>query len=162
MADGVIKVQEPEDPDVTSLLQAFTNTVDGLPVKSEATTPVDPLGVPYEGQRVAASSLPVVLASDQSSVSTRPRTSDAARTSVAASTSEVELLAPNAARQVAIIYNDSTSALYVGLGSAAVTTTNFTYILGAASIWETPPGFVGEVRGLWSDATGAARVTELS
>jgi hypothetical protein len=86
---------------------------------------------------------------------------DAVRTSVAASATDVQLLPANPARRAVLIFNDSNDVLYIGLGSAAVSTTDFTKSVSAQALARLPDGFVGEIRGLWSGNEGAARITEL-
>ena len=95
--------------------------------------------------------------------------SSASRTSVNDNNVDTQLLASNASRKMAIIVNDSTEDLYVGLGASAVSTTDYTYFLprtsgGQRSQMELPlPVFTGEIRGIWSaNASGAARITELT
>lgn len=85
-------------------------------------------------------------------------------TGVAASATSTTLLAANALRRNATIQNDSTSApLYVRLGAvaAAATSGNYTILLGPGAYYEVPANYTGEVRGIWSSATGFANVTEL-
>lgn len=96
---------------------------------------------------------------------TRPATP--AQSSVAASASSVSLLAANASRLGATVYNDSASAtLYVKLGTTA-STTSFTVALppqvdGIGGYYEVPFGYTGAVDGIWSAAVGSARITELT
>lgn len=84
---------------------------------------------------------------------------DGARTSVSAATSDTSLLAANAARHKFTVFNDSTSAtLYLAIGSAAASTTSYTVQLEPKDFYES--AFRGAVRGIWSAAVGAARITE--
>lgn len=86
----------------------------------------------------------------------------AAITSVAASVTSVPLLALNANRKMVTIYNDSTSEMFLALGSAA-STTNFTVRLKTNDYYELPlPIYLGSVNAVWDTATGNARITELS
>lgn len=87
---------------------------------------------------------------------------------VAASAASVTLQASNAARLGLVIVNDSTGAdLYVKLGATA-SVTSYTYYLprginGQLSILELPlPVYTGIVDGIWSSASGNARMTELT
>lgn len=88
-----------------------------------------------------------------------------ATTTVASSATPVTLKAANANRKGLVVNNDSTSILYVLLGSGTVSATNFTYALAAKG---TVPsnliinGFSGLVTGVWSAANGSAYVTELT
>lgn len=90
--------------------------------------------------------------------------STAIRTDVPDSASSVTILAANAARKGASIYNDSSAILYLLYGNAAVASaTNFTTKLNPGDRHEVEGGFVGILTGIWaSDAGGNARVTELT
>ena len=85
----------------------------------------------------------------------------ATKTNVAGATSSTALIASNTSRLGASVFNDSTSALYVNLGSAA-STTAFVVKLAAASYYEVPFGYTGAVNGIWDTATGSARVCEFT
>ncbi len=80
---------------------------------------------------------------------------------VSASVTSVTLIALNAARRGATIWNDSTDILYVKFGSAATATSCTVKLVGDA-FYEVPFGYTGIITGIWASATGAARVTELS
>lgn len=112
----------------------------------------------------------VVIATDQPAFSTPvpvsgtvtatpKQSSTSAISTVAASASNVTLLAANAARVEYTVYNDSTANLYLVENSAAASLTAFT--------WKIPPGggwdstiWTGQVNGIWDSATGNARITE--
>lgn len=79
---------------------------------------------------------------------------------VAGSASSVTLLASNTDRRGATIQNDSTAILYVKFGSAA-STTSYTIKMAADSYYEIPFGYTGIITGIWSSATGSARITEM-
>jgi hypothetical protein len=84
-------------------------------------------------------------------------------TNVNASASSVTLLAPNAVRKGGVVVNDSaTATLYLKYGGGA-STTSYTYRLDPGATWEMPgrPVYTGQIDGVWSAASGAARVTEL-
>ena len=91
----------------------------------------------------------------------------AAVTSVSAATSSTLLFAEQNSVKLhdafaRTIYNDSTATLYVKLGTAA-STTSFTIKLEAGGYYELPaPVYDGAVQGIWSAATGAARLTEVT
>lgn len=108
----------------------------------------------------AANPLPV-------SVSSLVVSSTGASANVGDSGSVATLIAANAARKGATIYNDSSALLYVKLGSAA-STTSFSVLLagnggGIGGFYEIPFGYTGIITGIWaSDAGGSARVTELT
>jgi hypothetical protein len=83
-------------------------------------------------------------------------------TTAAASLINAELLAANAEREGAIVYNNSNRPMFIKLGSAA-TTSSFTIKLGAFDYYEVPAGYTGSIHALWTDAAAAgdARITEL-
>lgn len=85
----------------------------------------------------------------------------ATHANVAGATSSTSLLAANAARKGAAIFNDSTSVLYVKLGFGA-SSTSFAVKMEAGAYYEVPFGFTGLITGIWASATGSARVTELA
>lgn len=95
----------------------------------------------------------------------REKTAAAAATSnVASSASSVTLLAANALRQMATIYNDSTAVLYVKFGTAAaITPASYTVQIPAGGYYELPhPVYHGRIDGIWAAANGAAHVTEMT
>lgn len=97
-------------------------------------------------------------------VSTAPKTAATPTlANVAGSATVVTLLALNTARLGAIVFNDSTSAMYIKYGSAA-SATSFTYKVLPGGTWEMPGGVVytGILTALWDTANGNARVTELA
>lgn len=82
---------------------------------------------------------------------------------VAASAASVVLLAANAARKGAVIYNDSTATLYLVLNASAASPTNYTEQLAPGESLVLERGdYSGEIRGIWTAAAGYARVTEIS
>lgn len=83
------------------------------------------------------------------------------QTTVASSASNVTLLASNANRLGAILYNDSTAICYVRLAATA-TSSNFSYKMMPDSTVEIPFGYTGIIDGIWASATGNMRVTELT
>lgn len=148
------------------------------------------------GQKAAANSTPVVLASDQSAIAldaatlaaletinaaqsgvwtvqpgntanTTPwlvketRAATPSQSSVVGSATSVALLAANANRLGATVYNDSSAILYLKLGATA-STTSFSVAMAASSYFEAPFGYTGAIDGIWTSATGNARITELS
>jgi hypothetical protein len=77
--------------------------------------------------------------------------------------SDTTILASNAARYGATIWNDSTADLYLLLANATASATNATVKLPADSYYELPFGYTGIVKGIWStNASGSARVTEFT
>ena len=91
------------------------------------------------------------------------RCATATVTSVNDTASSISLLASNTSRLGATFFNDSTSTLYLKLGTTA-STTSFTTKIDPDGYWELPaPAYTGAIDGIWSaDASGAARITELS
>lgn len=83
------------------------------------------------------------------------------RSSVANSATSVTLLAANAARKGATVFNDSTATLKISLGAAA-SATSFTCEIAARGYYETPYGYTGIIDGIASAASGDARITEVS
>lgn len=86
------------------------------------------------------------------------------RTQVADNASDVSLLAANASRKGATVFNDSSALLYLGLGTTAVTTSNYTAKVFPGGYFEAPYRFTGEIRGIWATDPndGGAKVTELT
>jgi hypothetical protein len=83
-------------------------------------------------------------------------------TSVTSSTTNVTLLAANAARKGAIIINDSNSRLYVKYGATASLTSHAAR-LEAHDYLEVPFGYTGIIDGIWApNVSGSARVTEVT
>jgi hypothetical protein len=82
---------------------------------------------------------------------------------VAGSATSVTVLAANTSRKGAVIVNDSTAVLYVKCGSSA-SATSFTYKLGGGDslIIDATQLYTGILTGIWSSATGSARVTEFA
>lgn len=87
--------------------------------------------------------------------------SAAAMTNVAAAVADTVLLALNTARIGATVYNDSTSLVYVKLGTGA-SATSYTVQIAAGGYWECPYGYTGAINGFWVSANGNARISELS
>jgi len=84
--------------------------------------------------------------------------------SVSGSATSVTILASNASRKNATFYNDSTATLYLALTSSAASTTAYTVQIPSNGYYELPIGklYTGQITGIWSSATGAVRVTELT
>lgn len=81
---------------------------------------------------------------------------------VAGSASSVTLLASNASRLQAMLFNDSAAALYIKFGATA-STSSFTVKVAAGGYFELPhPCYTGVLDGIWDSATGNARITEVT
>lgn len=114
------------------------------------------------GQKAMAASMAVVLASDQSGVpTTAVGNATPTLTNVAGSVSSVTLLASNANRRGASLWNDSTSVCYVKFGSTA-SATSATVKLVADAYYEVPFSYTGIITGIWVAATGSVRATEVT
>jgi hypothetical protein len=106
--------------------------------------------------------LPVQIAGSDITVSVaQTRPSASAVTSVSASAASVQLLAINTNRKDCALYNDSTSAVRVKLGTTA-SATSFTAKLDAGGYYEIPYGYTGRIDAIWDSATGSMRITELT
>jgi hypothetical protein len=73
----------------------------------------------------------------------------------------VTLLASNANRNAATIFNDSTKILFVKYGATA-SATSFTVKMLAGSYHEVFGSYTGIIDGIWATANGSARITELT
>jgi hypothetical protein len=113
------------------------------------------------GQKTMANSTPVVIASDQSTITTKEASATATRTDVTSVVVNATLLASNANRLGATIFNDSSKILYVKFGTTA-SSTDFTVKMQAGDYYEIPFGYTGRIDGIWAAANGAARMTELT
>ncbi|HNP72988.1 MAG TPA: hypothetical protein PLO33_10805 [Kouleothrix sp.] len=90
------------------------------------------------------------------------RSSTGTKTSVGASASSVTVLAANANRLGGVIYNDSTAILYLDCTGGTASSTSFSYFVAPGATVEIPAGYTGAITGIWSSATGNARVTEFT
>jgi hypothetical protein len=96
------------------------------------------------------------------SVATATYSSSAVSSVTSAATNTV-LLASNASRRQAVLYNDCDKAVYVKLGTTA-SSTSFSYRLQPNQTLELPtPVYTGAIDGIWdSSPTGSMRVTEIT
>lgn len=87
---------------------------------------------------------------------------------VSASATSVTLQAANASRHGWCVVNDSAATLYIAHAGTA-SATSFTVAVGPSGYYELPVVaggktgrnvYTGIITGLWSSATGSARVTE--
>lgn len=83
------------------------------------------------------------------------------QTNVAGVAADTIILASNANRKGATIFNDSTVILYLLLSNAVSTNALYTLQILSNGYYEVPFGYTGVIKGLWASATGSARVTEL-
>lgn len=91
----------------------------------------------------------------------RVSSSSATVTSVAAAVVSTPLVLANTSRQGLIVYNDSVERLYVKCGVVA-SLTSFSALIRPGDYWELPFGYLGVIEGIWTAASGFARVTEFT
>jgi hypothetical protein len=93
--------------------------------------------------------------------STTARAGTGTASSVASTvTTNTTILAANANRFGASIYNESTAVLFLLLGAGTESATVYTLQMAAGSYYETPFGFTGIIKGHWASANGSARIVE--
>jgi hypothetical protein len=110
---------------------------------------------------VSAASLPLPTGAATAAKQPGPAATSSV-TNVSGSATNVTVLAANASRIGAAVYNDDTKALYLKLGTVA-SATSFTVKMAAASYYEVPSWYTGAIDGIWeAGPTGSARVTEVS
>lgn len=103
----------------------------------------------------------MTLASDDPLVSLVGAPTVGTITSVASSATDVTILASNASRKGAYVYNDSTQVLYLALSNVTSSATVFTQKMAAGDAFSLLPGsYTGVIKGIWASANGSARVTE--
>jgi len=153
------------------ITQTDPTTGDITDVTKEATTaPAAPVGT--WGMSIYRTVLPTYVNGQASilhtSINGELLTSQAAPTtatvtSVAAAVVSTTILALNASRKAATVFNDSVSeTLYLKLGAAA-SLISFTTKLGPGAYYEVPsPVYTGIITGIWSAAIGSARITEIT
>jgi hypothetical protein len=109
------------------------------------------------GATTKAGSVSVTIATDQAP-------STGTQSIVAGSATPVTILAANASRKGAAVFNDSSALLYLLVGSGTCSATVHTVQLAGGQYYELPlcTGGVPTVilAGMWASATGSARVTE--
>lgn len=93
---------------------------------------------------------------------TTERPTQGAITGVAASLTQVTLLAANSMRKGATIYNESTLAPMKIALAASITATSYTMVINADGYYEVPFGYTGPITALWTSTLGVARVTEIT
>jgi hypothetical protein len=94
-------------------------------------------------------------------VTTKHAGTTGAQTNVASTTTpNTTLLAADANRVGATIYNDSTAVLFVLLGAGTESATVYTLQIAAGGYYEVPEAFVAmRISGHWATANGSARIT---
>jgi hypothetical protein len=142
-----------------------------VPVSLTSTTITGSVAVtgPLTDAQLRASAVPVSLTSTTvtGTVATKEtRSATNTTATVAGSATVVTLIASNANRLGATIYNDSSAILYMKLGATA-SISDFTAVLApltssVGGYYEVPFGYTGIITGIWASATGNARVGELT
>lgn len=135
-------------------LQVQTQLTDGYGNGPAFITP------PFTAATSADPALVVAISPNNPITTSQARPSTNTTHSVAASLTSTTLLLSNSIRLGATVYNDSSSVLYVKLGTTA-SLTDFTIRLFPYCYYEIPFGYTGEIDGFWATATGNARVGEL-
>lgn len=164
----------PNESPAAILFDEFGNPIgvfyDGYVYRLQTQTIIDdsaghgPVTVKPGGEAAIPSdrALVVAISPNNSFTVTTARPATSVTSSVAASLSNTVLLPSNGTRLGATIYNDSShSLLYVKLGSTA-STTDFTVKLFPLGYYEVPYGYTGEIDAIWSNASGFARIDELT
>lgn len=114
------------------------------------------------GQKTKANSFAVTLASDQDVLQVAPdKSSTVTHSNVTAAMADTTLLAANAARTGATIYNDSTAVLRVKFGTGA-SATSLILPIAAGGYYEVPFRYTGQINGIWDAVNGAARIGEFA
>jgi hypothetical protein len=88
------------------------------------------------------------------------RSSTGTHSNVAGNASSVTILASNANRLGASIFNDSGAILYLDTTGGTATTSNYTLQIAPNGYYEMPFQYTGLITGIWASATGNARVVE--
>ena len=91
-----------------------------------------------------------------------PAASSAVVTSVTSSATNSTLLAANSNRKGVLLYNNSTSILYIKYGAVS-SLSDHSLAIGPGGYFEFPPPiYIGIVDCIWSVANGSAKITEIS
>jgi hypothetical protein len=84
-------------------------------------------------------------------------------TTVAGATTNTSILAANATRIFASIYNGTNKNMYILCNSGAASTTNYSIVLITGSYWELPVDWTGAVNAVWANGvSGNALITEMT
>jgi hypothetical protein len=143
-----LTIAAPPIADIDVVIPPTAVTVNNLPV--------------VLGQLLMAQSLSVTIASNQTAIPVTPaKNATSTLSNVAAAAADTRLLNSNVNRSGAMIFNDSTSVMFLNLGGVA-SSTSFTVRMTARAYYEVPFGYTGDINGRWVTATGAARVTEIT
>lgn len=144
-----------EGAKATALRVALANDMTSV-VKTDGSATTQPVS----GTVSVAGTVPVSIAAAGPATGTKANVSD--------TNSSVTILAANAARLGALVWNDSTAILYLDLSGGTASPTSASLALQPGSVFELQIGrnglpYTGLITGIWSaDASGAARVTEFT
>jgi len=124
-------------------------------------------GVAAGAGAVGATVQRVTLASDDPAVSRLSPPSTGTQTSVASGTGDATILASNASRKGAVIFNDDANDLLLLLASGTSSSTNYSVRVAGGAGYELSVCqggvYTGVIKGLWlADGSGSARVTEFT
>lgn len=135
-------------------------------LKSGVTTDIATVDVTSKALRVTqydtTGAVITPLASGGSVIATPVPSATDTNTTVAASAASVAILAANAARLGASVFNDSTVILYLRLNAGAASTSTYNVQVAPGFYYEFPFRYVGAATGIWASATGNARVAEFT
>lgn len=84
-------------------------------------------------------------------------------TTVAGAASSTSILASNANRIAASLYNNTNKNMYILCNSGTASATNFTIMIMQQSYWEVPSDYTGAINAIWqAGVTGSVNVTEFT
>lgn len=141
----------------TSIDQTTPGTTNLVALTAETTKVIGTVNV-AAAQTIAATNAGTFLVQNNAATAT------ATLSNVASSATSVTILASNASRKGAMIYNDSTAVLYIKFGATA-SATSYVVQIPSLGYYELPAAqylYTGIIDGIWASANGNARVTELS
>ena len=117
---------------------------------------------------VDASGTPVPITDNGGSITvdgtlstTAEKSTTPSQSSVSVTTGSTVVLASNASRLGATIYNEGAEVAYLKLGSTA-STTSYSVALVVSAYYEVPFGYTGAIDAITSTSTATLRVTELT
>lgn len=136
-----------------SISQTTPGTTNGVVVNSSAL----PTGAATSANQATEITSLASLVTNTNSSST------GTKSNVAGSATSVTILAANANRLQAIVFNDSTQTLYLDLSGGTASTTSYSIQLAANAFYEMPATrYKGAITGIWVSANGFARITEFT
>lgn len=94
-----------------------------------------------------------------SAININLKTNTVAASNIEASITSIQLLAANADRKGATIWNNGASNLHLEMGGKAALT-SFAVKITPGSYYELPFGYTGKISGIWDVASGVALVRE--